>query len=221
MITAAHVRADVIDVRSNSVSLPDDLLVDANVLYWVFYPHFSSLNNAGGNIPNPYQTQAYPSVWKRAANDGCSFLTTSNALFEFAKLVEFAELETHWLLDPDIQKPLAKSGHFPMKPCRYHYSTQLAVIRQDVEKWISGLLGAVALLHQFPTSNLEYSASLAAWLPSVGDFPDASLVAAGVQQGFTNILSDDGDLATFSGISLYTANSKALSVAQSANRLLP
>jgi hypothetical protein len=42
MITAANVRAQVVDIRDPAQAVPVDLVADANVLYWIFYPNFSA-----------------------------------------------------------------------------------------------------------------------------------------------------------------------------------
>jgi hypothetical protein len=57
------------------------------------------------------------------------------------------------------------------------------------------------------------------WLTANGDFPDAVLVATGKRQGLTHIMSDDADLATFAGITLYTGNQKTINAARIAGKL--
>jgi len=95
----------------------------------------------------------------------------------------------------------------------------LTGIRQDIDAVIAGLRGTVALLHQFPTSEAEYQATNALWQNSSADFPDATLVATALDQGYTSFLSDDADLATFDKITLYTANDRAVTAAGLAGKL--
>ena len=45
MITPDLVQADIVDIRDPASVIPLDLVVDANVLYWIFYANFSSLSN--------------------------------------------------------------------------------------------------------------------------------------------------------------------------------
>jgi hypothetical protein len=78
---------------------------------------------------------------------------------------------------------------------------------------------AVSLLGQFPTADDELAGAAGEWLTSSGDFPDAILVATARWQGLLHILSDDMDLATFSGIALYTANQKTIDAARIAGKL--
>ncbi|MDB5307839.1 MAG: hypothetical protein JWO38_2041 [Gemmataceae bacterium] len=224
MISPAHIRADVFDIRSGSAPLPDHLVVDANVLYWVFYPNFAALRAAGGLGPQPYQTSVYPRFWALAERNGCDFFTVAATLGEFAKVSEFAELEARWLLDPAHPGPGAapppRFDPIICKFCRYHYSSQLINIRQDIEALISGLRSSVALLHQFPSAEDEHRAACAVWQPSSGDFPDSVLVGTSQDQGYTNFLSDDSDLATFAGLTLYTANDRTVNAAKAARRLV-
>ena len=128
MITPAHVRADVVDIRAGSVPSPESLVVDANVMYWVFYPNFATLSGVRGRLPQQYQTRFYPNFWSDADGAGCEFYTAGATLAEFAKLSEFAELEARWLLDAARPTPPNQHGASfnpaICKFCRYHYSVQ-------------------------------------------------------------------------------------------------
>jgi hypothetical protein len=57
-------------------------------------------------------------------------------------------------------------------------------------------------------------------LPSAGDFGDAALVAAAKRAGMPRIISDDADLITFNGITLYTANQRAIDAASRSGTLI-
>jgi hypothetical protein len=66
----------------------------------------------------------------------------------------------------------------------------------------------------------EQAHAITAWETSCGDFPDATFVVTAQQQSRLGILSDDTDLATFAGITLYTANQKTISAAKAAGKLI-
>jgi hypothetical protein len=110
MISPALVQADVIDIRKAGAAIPSDLVVDANVLYWVFYGNFPSLSYAGGRLPLSYQLADYPRYWQRATGAGTRFHAIAAALGEFATTAEYAELEAIWLTD----SPRPHSRQAPM-----------------------------------------------------------------------------------------------------------
>ncbi len=224
MITPPLVRAEVVDIRQPASPTPSDLVTDANVLYWVFYPNFSSLAYAGGRQPFPYQLRDYPKYWQRAAKAGTQFHVVATTLTEFAKVAEYAELEAIWLTDspppqPDPANPVA---HFDPRVCkfaRYHYSGSRTLTRTAVETMIASIRKSVGLLAGFPTPDDEHNRSMLEWQSSCGDFPDAVMIASAKQQSRTHILSDDMDIATFAGITLYTANQTSIAAARMAGKL--
>jgi len=224
MITPPLIQADVVDIRNPASATPQDMVADANVLYWVFYPNFSSLQYAGGRQPQPYQVAEYPRYWQRAARANTQFHAVHVILGEFAKLAEHAELEAIWLTDspppqPDPANPVPQFDPRVCKFARYHYCAQLAMFRKGVEIMIASIRKSVALVPQFPTADDLEKCSMAEWLLSCGDFADAVMIAAAKLQPNANILSDDMDIATFAGITLYTANQKTIAAAAAAGKL--
>lgn len=227
MITSAHVQATVVDIAHRSAPLPPSLVADANILYWIFYPNFAALAAAGGRGPLQYQLRDYPAFWSRAARSGCKFLTANATIGEFAKVSEHSELEALWLWEPTASRPhpdpARPSSKFDPRVCkaaRYYFASQVPGIRSDIEVSIASIRKSVTLLDLPPNASGLHSQSRTAWLDSLGDFPDAVLVSSALAQGITCILSDDADLATFPGITLYTSNLRAVSAARAAKKLL-
>ena len=201
--------------------------MDANILYWIFYPNFRTLAAVGGKRPAFYQTNTYPAYWKRAATAGCRFFTSNATIGEFAKVSEYAELEALWLLEPPSSRPhpdpTNPSARFDPRVCkcaRYHFDLDIARIRSDIDVTMTSLLRSVSLLGLPTTAATLHNQVSSAWLTSLGDFPDAALVSAAAAHGIANFLSDDADLATFPGIILYTANRYALGAARTAGKLI-
>jgi hypothetical protein len=225
MITAAHVQARVVDIRDPNSLTPARLVVDANVLFWAFYRNFAALQYAGGRLPLSYQVRYYRAYRARAAKAGTEFFTALATLGEFAKTAEYAELEAVWLTDPTPPQPVPAKPvtQFDPRVCkfaRYYYAKQLPKVRGDVESMIAVLRKSVALLPQFPTPEDHHQAASQEWQPSHGDFPDAVLVASAKNHSATHILCDDMDLASFAGVTLYTANKKTIDAARAAGKLL-
>jgi hypothetical protein len=225
MTTAALVQARVVDIRDPKSPTPARLVADANVLFWVFYPNFAALQYAGGRLPLSYRARHYRAYRARAAKARTEFFTALATLGEFAKTAEYAELEAVWLTDPskpqpDPAKPVTQFDPRVCKFARYHYAVQLPKIRGDVESMAAAVRKSVALLPQFPTSEDHQNAAAQEWRPSCGDLPDAALVALARRQGVADVLCDDMDLATFAGVTVYTANRRTIDAARAAGKLL-
>jgi hypothetical protein len=225
MITPALVQANIVDIDNRASALPPTLVADANILYWIFYPNFATLAAAGGRGPAYYQRNKYPAYWVRAARNGCRFYTGSSTIGEYAKTAEYAEIEAIWLTDPSPPhpNPSSPSHSFNASVCkcaRYHYSSQVVGIRSDIEITIRSILRTVTLLDLPASASTLNTQACSSWLNSLGDFPDAVLVSTAIAQGVANILSDDSDLATFPGITLYTVNRYVITAARAAGRLL-
>jgi hypothetical protein len=224
MITPSLVQAQVVDVRTVAAAIPPDLILDANVLYWHFYTNFSLLQYAGGRMPLYYQLTTYAAYWRRAKKAGTCFHATATNIGEFAKLAGYAELETMWRTDsslpqPDPANPVTEFDPRVCKFARYHYAGHLNKVRTSVQAMIALVRLEVNLLAVFPTAEDEQTEATNEWLTAHGDFPDAVLVATARPQGLLDILSDDMDLATFAGVTLYTANQKTVDAARIAGKL--
>jgi hypothetical protein len=99
MITAAHILADVVDIRGKLAAMPSDLVADANVLYWEYYSNFPLLGYARGRPATPPQAPIYASFWRRAKQTKTRFLVIAATLGEFAETAEHGELEAIWRTD--------------------------------------------------------------------------------------------------------------------------
>ncbi len=224
MITAAHVLADVVNIRGKLSVMPSDLVADANVLYWCYYRNFPSLAYARGRSATPPQAPIYSAFWPRAQQAKTRCHVVAATLGEFAETAEYAELEAIWRTDsprpqPDPMNPTTEFNARVCKFARYHYARLLQQVRKDVQTMIARILNDTLLLPQFPKVEDAQTHTQSEWLASSGDFPDAFLVATAKQQAVPHILSDDMDLATFAAITLYTANQKAIDAARIAGKL--
>jgi hypothetical protein len=214
MIPAGLIKARVIDVRNRHATLPRCAVADANILYIIHYD-FTALGAAGGKMPPPYQTDFYPSWWKRAVEGGVKLCTSVGCLADFAHIVERTELENLWRTDPnrpelDPDHPGQDFNPKFAKTVRYHYHGQLQAIREGVETTLEAIQKTVNVLPQVGQDTEALKRAVLHWIPSAADFGDATLVAAAKRVGMPHIISDDADLVTFDGITLYTANRKAI-----------
>lgn len=224
MIPPNAIRAQIVDIRSDGVALPRSVVADANILYFLHY-NPASLSSAGGRPPAYYQRSVYPHWWSRAASGGVLLTTATSCLAEFVHIVERTELEILWRTDPaqpelDPTKPGQPYSAKYAKAVRYLYFAQLEAIRSAVETTLQSVRKSVELLPQVGKDTDNFSLALKEWLPSSCDFSDALLVAAAKRAGIPRIISDDADLLSFEGITVYTANQNAIAAASSATKLV-
>lgn len=218
------VKAEVVDIRDRSLPLPRSVVADANVLYIIHYD-FTDLASAGGRPPTRHQNRHYPAWWKRAAADGVTLCTSGPSLFEFVHLIERTELEIVWRMDPsspelDPDSPGQDFSAKYAKVVRYLYHEHLQTLREGVETTLQSLKKNVHVLPQVGQDEQAVSLAVREWVTSTADFGDAALVATAKRAGMPRIVSDDSDLVSFGGITLYTANQKALDAAGQAGKLI-
>ena len=211
-LTPDLVRADVRDITraGGGWTVPNRLAVDANVLAFVFYPGPTpgSMGSRHDKMQRLYAPFLEPAV---AAKGLC---TDAFNLAELAGLVERKELERRFLLHDTKQ-------NFVVKRARYMFADELARIRTTAQTVAASAAKNLSILprHQ-GGATLEMNENAVEWTQCNADFGDAVLVAAAKRQGIRDICSDDGDLITCPGITVYTANNDAIATARLAGKLL-
>ncbi|WP_020467545.1 hypothetical protein [Singulisphaera acidiphila] len=223
MIPARMVKASVVDLRAGSAPLPKRGIVDANVLYIVGYDFTSSVT-AGLRSPSPYQIRFYPIWWKKAVQGGVALCTTAGALAEVAHIIERTELEILWRTDPrrpELDPDMPGQDFTPkyIKTVRYHYYSQLQALRESVETTLQSIRKLVDVIPQVGQDASALDQTLVQWIPSAADFGDAAFVASAQRTGMRHVISDDADLISFEGITVYTANRSAINAAALAGKL--
>ena len=94
------VKAQVVDITRPGPALPQQVAVDAGVLYFVYYPNFTDLQLAGGTLPRAYQLQDYAAWLNKALRARAALFTSAVTLGEFVRLAEYAEMEAVWMTAP-------------------------------------------------------------------------------------------------------------------------
>ena len=104
---------------------------------------------------------------------------------------------------------------------RYEKTAPLSSIRRRIEKVLTQARSrnAFDFLVNARGAGAEWDSTRSEWLGSMGDPPDAMLVAAAKRSSILDIVSDDCDLITFDGICVYTANRNAVNAARGAGKL--
>ncbi len=105
-----HVQAKVVDIRSPKALLPNQVVVDANVLFVIYYPNFALLPYAKAKQPPAYQTREYPRWYQRAEKGGTKFFASPLTMGEFARVVQYHRFG--FLLPPGHKQ----TEPYPKKP---------------------------------------------------------------------------------------------------------
>lgn len=215
-VDPAFVKASVVDLRNRRSAPPQNAVADANVLYFIFYPSFATLSGLGGRLPQSYQVDAYPKWWASVRKAGGQFFTSAAILEELVRLVESAELETAQLMDPNA----VREDRFDRKAERYHCAGQLRTIRQTALSILDKVEREVPLLPAFQNATDGWRRGTELWLDSFSDVTDATLAANAKYGSVPHIVSDDCDLITLDGVTVYTANRSAVQAAEAAGKLV-
>jgi hypothetical protein len=224
MIPEQSVKASAVDIRKGGARYPRTVVADANVLYFIYYD-FSTLTHAGVNIPLHYQRQYYPKWWKQAKELGVTFCSSGTSLSEFVQLVERVELHSLWVTDPqrpelDPENPGQAFTPRFAKKLRYHYHDRLSRVRADVMTVLRSVQKDVEILPRLRKDSDAFVDMTQAWQSALADIGDAAIVSEARRAGLVDIVSDDADLLTFDGITLFTANQQAIDAATQSKRLL-
>jgi len=200
------VRAEVIDLRADTVKPTDAFLVDTNVWYWLTYPRASQMPKP----PAYYQIRYYPNYLKTARMAGARLLYCGTV---FAELAHRIESDEHKFFCAKQGAPV--SG----KDFRHNYPQE----RQDVQDEVAiawGQMTSMADIAAVPLDAVTISAT-AVLFGQVGlDGYDLIAVEAMRQNGIAHIITDDKDFLTVPGIVVLTANNNAVQAAQAAGKLV-
>lgn len=199
------VRAQVVDIRTDSPRPADCFLVDTNVLAWAHYPA-SALSYHGSLLPQATDYVPYLGLVRAS---GAVRYRTGLSLAEMAHLVEQKELEIYG----------AAVATLTTKEYRHNQPAERARVVGEVQRaWaaIKSNTELIPLTIDDPTTD----SALSRFASDAVDSHDLFLLEAMASAGVTQILTDDGDFCTVAGIEVFTANPRVLAAARSQGRLL-
>jgi len=196
------VRAEIVDIRTDTPKVSDVFLVDTNAWYWLFYSRASvSCSTAQANYPGYLKTAL--SAKSRLHCYGLTFA-------ELAHNIEKAEREIY-----------ANLANKPISTKQYRYDCQShrrKVVTLISDTWADVLTASTML--ELDMHN-EFMRSALTLFPSVGlDGYDLFMAEAALKAGVTQIVTDDGDYATVPGLTIFTANLRVIKAAEVAGKLL-
>jgi hypothetical protein len=205
----AGIRASVVDISVDQPRAGDRFLVDCNVWMWLSYPRFSHLDP--DDQPRPHQL-GYPQYIKKALSAKSGIAASSLTFSEIVKVVEETERKVYkYQSGQDV--PLKQFRHGTVK-------LRAMATRQAIECWEVVTNMATETIDVHVTPNLVASAITRLKNDERLDGTDLLVMEAADRVGITQVLSDDFDFVTVNGISVFTANPRAIRAARQDGRLM-
>ncbi len=204
MPPAYAVRAQVVDIRTDSPRPTDRFLVDTNVWAWKHYPG-AVLSPAGVSAP---QASDYPRYLDLTIAAGAIRYRTGLCLAELAHLIEQIEHDGY------------TTGVAPVTPKEYRHnlpSERARLVGQIQQSWarIRADSTPLPLMLDDPTTD----AALSRLATEPVDGYDLFLLEVMASASVTQLLTDDGDFSCVPGIEVFTANPRVVAAARAQGHL--
>ena len=195
------IQAEVVDITVDTPKVEDVFLVDTNVWYWMTYP------NATCHVPN--QLSEYPGYLSKALGAGSRIHHSGLSLAELAHLIEKTEREIY------------ESAVCSIKPKEYRHNLsgeRFRVVSEIQAAWgqVTSLADPLMVAIDTPTT----TAALNRFQTEKVDGYDLFILESMKNHGVVQVITDDGDFATVTGIQVFTANRNAIIAARNQGKLL-
>lgn len=199
------VKANVVDITADVPKASDVFLVDTNVWYWMTYTRASLSTRR----PAHYQTTSYPPYTKAALGAGATIYQSGLSLAELTHVIEAAERDIY----------AATNGPTGAKEYRHNFPAE----RNQVVAEISAAWALVTNLAVPLNSAIDASTATAALnrlQTQKLDGYDLFILESMQKRGVVQVITDDGDFATVSGIQVFTANRNVIEAAKIQGKLI-
>lgn len=198
-----NVRAEVIDLRSDTPQDDDMFLVDTNIWFWLTYTQASA-------SAAPYQIRDYPTYIAKALTTKCLLSYCGLSLSELAHNIEQTERKIF---------NSRSSTNLKSKEYRHNYPTQRANIVSEIEiAWDQVTL--IAASTDITVNEALTNAALNRFKTQILDGYDLMILEAMDKAGINQVITDDGDYVTVPGIKVFTANKNAIAAARNQGKLI-
>ena len=197
-----NVKAEVVDIRSDTPSEKDSFLIDTNVWYWMTYPKASLLARPA----KTYQISDYPTYISLARSVDSCLAYSGFSLAELAHIIEKAELE---FFNPSTRP----------KEYRHNYPTERANVVAEVQS-IWNQIKAIAVSVELMVDEKTTDDALIRFETEPLDGYDLFILETMKKENINNIITDDGDYCTVPGITVFTANRNMINAAKVQGKLL-
>ena len=196
------VNAEVVDIRKDQPKPEDVFLVDSNVWFWLTY-------SGASRSSRTYQLRHYPDYLVNALSFKAKLYQCGLSLAELAHRIEVTEHEIFVLT----------AGAHELKEFRHNYPKE----REDVVAEIQSAWAQVKQMSEpleILVDEQTTDAALARCQAQPLDGYDLLILEAISKAGVTQVLTDDGDFATVSGIKVFTANINVIKTARANGKLV-
>lgn len=194
------IQAEVVDITTDSPKAADVFLVDTNVWYWMTYP------NATSYVPS--QLANYPGYLNKALAVDSKIHHSGLSLAELSHLIEKTEREIY------------ERSNGTIRPKEYRHN--LSGERSRVASEIKAAWGQVVSLADplaVTIDDMTATAALNRLQTEKLDGYDLFILESMKNHGVIQVITDDGDFATVSGIQVFTANRNVIAAAKNQGKL--
>ena len=200
------INAKVIDIANDSPLKSDRFLVDTNVWLWMSYSNLQYVDNG----PEHYQTEYYPNYLSQAMCIKAKLIKCELSFAEIAYRIENVERNLY---------EQSQAQKIDTKAYRYNYQK----LRNDMLEELQGVMYSVNSMSEPLSVTIDDNSTslsigqLRTWLV---DAYDLFIIQTMKQNSITQIITDDGDFSTVSGLLVFTANRNVITAAKSQGKLL-
>lgn len=200
------IQAEIIDIRRDVPTAEDIFFVDTNVWYWLTYPKADLPSLSSRSRPREYQIQTYPTYLESTQQASATLYCSGLTLSELAHRIEKIECE------------IIHGQGFPLKRFRQEYPAERRGVFEEIEaSWAQITSFAEVLPLSVDATSTE--AALARLSGELIDGYDLFILETMKAHGVTQVITDDGDYSTVSGIQVFTANRKIIESAYAQGKL--
>ena len=200
-----NVRAEVIDLRSDTPRDDDMFLVDTNVWYWLTYTQASTYSMQ-------YQIRDYPAYIAKALATKCLLSYCGLSLSELAHNIEQTERRIF-----NSRSSIPNSVR--AKEYRHNYPAERTKVVSEIEIAWSQVI-SIAASTDITINEALTNAALNRFKSQILDGYDLMIIEAMDKAGISQVITDDGDYVTVPGIKIFTANKNAIASAKSQGKLI-
>lgn len=207
MKTCGEIHADIVDLAVDSPKRGEDFYVDTCVWLWFAYPPAGVGESAGRRL------RPYMAYLGKARGSGARLRSCAINLTELASKVEWMEYKM--FVDLNQKDP----KEFELKDYRYNCPDERKRVAREIEGAWANVITAASVVAI--TGDVACLCSVASgFAQHYADASDALAAEFMKKAGMTQVITDDWDFATISGLTVFTANHRLVEDARRAGRLV-
>ncbi len=196
------IRAEVVDIRSDTPRNGDVFMVDSNVWFWMTYVT-ASINSMD------YQMQDYPDYINKSLAMGARTCCSGLSMAELTHLIETTEREIY----------SQYYGTIGTKEYRHNMSAErVRIVKIIHAAWAQ--VKTMSDLLDLSIDDTTTSSGINRLQNQPVDGYDLFLLETITRHRVLQVITDDGDFTTIPGVQIFTANHNVLNTARSQGKLV-